>query len=316
MREAGSAFGDSTVYLEKYIPDPRHIEFQIFCDEHGNAVHLGERECSIQRRHQKIIEETPSVALTPELRSRMGEAAVKIVMAAGYVNAGTVEFLLDGDKFYFLEVNTRLQVEHPVTESVTGEDLVLWQLSVASGEPLPKKQNEIHSRGHSMECRIYAEDPGNNFLPSSGKILVLEEPHIPGVRVDSGIREGSEVSVFYDPILSKVIATAENRERAIEKMLVALNQYVLLGVASPIEMLRDILLHKEYRAGNLSTHFLDKHFPDWKPSQPNADELSAALFASTRAPSSATAKGTQVHSGISSPWQTIGAWQIANGAAK
>lgn len=311
-REAKSAFGDATVYIEKYLARPRHIEFQIFCDAHGNAVHLGERECSIQRRHQKIIEESPSVALTPELRAEMGAAAVKLVKAAGYVNAGTVEMLLDGEKFYFLEVNARLQVEHPVTEFVTGEDLVEWQLLIASGEKLPRKQADIISRGHAIECRIYAEDPANNFLPSSGKILVLEEPHIPGVRIDSGIRAGSEVSVFYDPILSKVIVRADTREHAIEKMQSALDNYVLLGVATPVDLLRDVLSHEEFRKGNLSTHFLDDHLPNWKPQPPSREELAAALYAAIHAPVNGMgASSNGVKAGVPSPWQSLGAWQIA-----
>jgi acetyl-CoA carboxylase biotin carboxylase subunit len=315
-REAKSAFGDATVYIEKYLARPRHIEFQVFCDTHGNAVHLGERECSIQRRHQKIIEETPSVALTPELRAQMGAAAVKLVKAAGYVNAGTVEMLLDGDKFYFLEVNARLQVEHPVTEAVTGEDLVAWQLRVASGGTLPRKQEEIIARGHAIECRIYAEDPGNNFLPSSGKILILDEPHIPGVRVDSGIRQGSEVSVYYDPILSKVIAYADTRERALEKMKLALDHYVLLGVATPVDLLRDVLDHPEFRKGNLSTHFLDDHLPHWKPRAPQELDLACALFAATRASSMvASANGNDTKEGISSPWHSLGSWRIAGAKA-
>ena len=315
-REAKSAFGDATVYIEKYLTRPRHIEFQIFCDTHGNAVHLGERECSIQRRHQKIIEESPSVALTPELRKQMGDAAVKLVKAAGYVNAGTVEMLLDGDKFYFLEVNARLQVEHPVTESVTGEDLVAWQLAVASGDTLPRKQGEIRARGHAIECRIYAEDPAHNFLPSSGKVLVLEEPHIPGVRVDSGIRAGSDVSVYYDPILSKVIATADTRDHAIEKMQSALDNYVLLGVATPVELLRDVLNHPEFRRGNLSTHFLDDHLPNWKPTPPSEHEFAVALYAATRAQTESVSNGTNgAPAGIPSPWNSLGAWQIANSEA-
>jgi acetyl-CoA carboxylase biotin carboxylase subunit len=312
-REAGSAFGDATVYLEKYLVRPRHVEFQIFADAHGNAVHLGERECSVQRRHQKIIEESPSVALTPELRLSMGEAATKIVLAAGYTNAGTVEFLLDGDHFYFLEVNARLQVEHPVTEMRTGEDLVEWQLRVASGERLPKTQNELNWRGHAIECRIYAEDPAQNFLPSAGKILVLEEPHIPGVRVDSGIREGSEVSVFYDPILSKVIAYSDTRAGAIRKMGKELEQYVLLGVATPIELLRDILEHPEFQAGRLSTHFLDDHLPNWKPGKATDEDLACALAAALRAQTTVAKMGGDTKAGVPSPWMSLGAWQIGGG---
>jgi len=312
IREAKSAFGDPTVYLEKYLPRPRHIEFQIFCDSHGNAVHLGERECSVQRRHQKIIEETPSVVITPELRARMGEAALKIVKAAGYRNAGTVEFLFDRGNFYFLEVNARLQVEHPVTEFRTGEDLVEWQLRIASGEKLPKSQDQIAFRGHALECRIYAEDPRAGFLPSSGKILALDEPHIPGVRIDSGIREGMDISVYYDPILSKVISFSDDRNGAIRKMREALDRYVLLGVSTPIEILRDILSHPEFVAGNLSTHFIDDHFADWKPSAHDGADLAAALLVATRATTGMAAASTNGdRPGIPSPWQSLGSWQIA-----
>jgi acetyl-CoA carboxylase biotin carboxylase subunit len=310
-REAGSAFGDSTVYLEKYLARPRHVEFQVFGDARGQAVHLGERECSIQRRHQKIIEESPSPALTPELRERMGDAAVRVVKAAGYTNAGTVEFLLDNHRFYFLEVNARLQVEHPVTEFVTGEDLVEWQLLIASGEPLPKRQEEIHFRGHAIECRIYAEDPAHGFLPSSGRILALDEPHLPGVRVDSGIREGGEVSVYYDPILSKVIAYAPTREAAIRKMRLALANYVLLGVATPMELLQDVLTHPEFQAGHLSTHFLDDHLPGWKPRAVEDSELAAAILAATCAPRPGSQPVEVAGTITPSPWQVLGHWKIA-----
>jgi acetyl-CoA carboxylase biotin carboxylase subunit len=302
------------VYLEKYIENPRHIEFQIFCDDHGNAVHLGERECSIQRRHQKIIEESPSVVMTEDLRKRMGEAAIKIVSAAGYRNAGTVEFLYNSGEFYFMEVNARLQVEHPVTEFVTGEDLVAWQIAIASGEKLPKKQEEIQFRGHSIECRIYAEDPANQYLPSSGKILVLEEPQSPGVRVDSGIRQGSEVSVYYDPILSKVTTYADNRDRAISKMLSALNHYILLGVRTPIGLLKDVLMHPEFKAGHLTTHFLNDYLPNWKGTPPKPEEIARALFAASQAVF-AQQKSNGSVPGMLSPWQTLGSWEIAKESA-
>jgi acetyl-CoA carboxylase biotin carboxylase subunit len=312
-REAQSAFGNPTVYLEKYVENPRHIEFQIFCDDHGNAVHLGERECSIQRRHQKIIEESPSVVMTPDLRKRMGDAAIRIVKAAGYRNAGTVEFLYSGGEFYFMEVNARLQVEHPVTEFVTGEDLVAWQIAIASGDKLPKTQEEICFRGHAIECRIYAEDPANQYLPSSGRIHVLEEPHAPGVRIDSGIREGSEVSVYYDPILSKVTTYADTRDRAIDKMISALNQYILLGVRTPIELLKDVMSHREFRAGNLTTHFLNDHLPGWKPKPPEQNELARALFAASRVSSAKSVSSNGDTPGLLSPWQTLGQWEIAGG---
>ncbi|MCB9367003.1 MAG: acetyl-CoA carboxylase biotin carboxylase subunit [Calditrichaeota bacterium] len=315
-REAKSAFGNDAVYLEKYIDNPRHVEFQVFCDGHGNAVHLGERECSVQRRHQKIIEESPSVALTPDLRKRMGEAAIRIIKAAGYVNAGTVEFLLDGDKFYFLEVNARLQVEHPVTEMVTGEDLVAWQLTVASGEKLPKTQEQIRFRGHAIECRVYAEDPTNGFLPSSGTVLRLEEPHSPGLRVDSGIREGFEIPVYYDPILSKVICWADDRTHAIARMRDALKHYVLLGVRAPLGYLQDVLAHPEFVKGNLSTHFIAQHFSEWKEPLPTGEALAALLAAAneqTRATSRAASGNGSAQT--ATPWQTLGDWRTAGAGA-
>ncbi|MFH1011975.1 MAG: acetyl-CoA carboxylase biotin carboxylase subunit, partial [bacterium] len=282
------------------------------CDEQGNAVWLGERECTIQRRHQKIIEESPSPVMTPELRQKMGQAAVKIAKAAGYRNAGTVEFLYENGNYYFLEVNARLQVEHPVTELCTGLDLVAMQLQIASGEPIPFSQEQVHPRGHAIECRIYAEDPTRNFLPSSGVIVALEEPQGPGVRCDSGLREGLEISVHYDPILSKVITYGENRAEAIRRMRRALSEYVILGVATPIPMLLDILKHPAFLSGNLSTHFLEHHFAGWKPPGANDTTQEVALIAAmlTRA---SLARGN--HSGRSqtqpTPWQTVGHWEIA-----
>ncbi len=311
-REAKSAFGDNAVYLEKYLDNPRHIEFQVFCDNHGNAVHLGERECSIQRRHQKIIEESPSVALSPELRKQMGEAALRIVTAASYRNAGTVEFLLDGDKFYFLEVNARLQVEHPVTEQVTGEDLVAWQLAVASGEKLPRTQNQISFRGHAIECRVYAEDPANGFLPSTGTILKLEEPHAPGIRIDSGIREGFEVPIFYDPILSKIICRAESRELAIQRMRDALKHYVILGVRTPIGYMQDVLAHPEFVKGNLSTHFLADYFSEWEEKLPTRTALAAMLAVANETGREVTrSSNSNGKVSIPSPWATLGDWKMA-----
>ncbi len=314
-REALSAFGDDAVYLEKYIENPRHIEFQVFCDDHGNAVHLGERECSIQRRHQKIIEESPSLALAPELRQRMGEAALRIVTAAGYRNAGTVEFLLDSDQFYFLEVNARLQVEHPVTEMVTGEDLVAWQLTVAAGEPLPKKQNEIQWRGHAIECRVYAEDPSTGFLPSTGTIYRLTEPHAPGLRIDSGIRDGFEVPLYYDPILSKVICWADNREAARVRMLDALRQYVILGVRTPLNYIQDVLSHPEFIRANMSTHFLAQHFADWRDRLPTGEALAALLTAASEAKVMAALDSPVGKVESHSPWQSLGCWRIAGAGA-
>ncbi|MEA1981358.1 MAG: biotin carboxylase N-terminal domain-containing protein, partial [candidate division Zixibacteria bacterium] len=230
-REALNAFNDDTVYLEKYIVNPRHIEFQILADSHGNTIHLFERECSIQRRHQKIIEETPSVALNDELRSRMGADAVKVAQAANYVNAGTVEFLLDETgHYYFLEMNTRIQVEHPITEMVVGVDLVVEQIRIAAGEKISDSFKNLTQRGHAIECRIYAEDGENNFMPSTGNVLFYSEPAGPGIRVDSGIQNGVEITIDYDPILAKLIVHAPDRNSAILKMIDALNNYKILGV--------------------------------------------------------------------------------------
>ncbi|HET9979946.1 MAG TPA: acetyl-CoA carboxylase biotin carboxylase subunit, partial [Ktedonobacterales bacterium] len=260
QREALAAFGDDSVFLEKLVVAPRHVEFQILADTHGSVIHLGERDCSIQRRHQKVVEESPSVALTPELRATMGEAAVAAARAAGYVNAGTCEFLLDSSgKFYFLEMNTRLQVEHPVTESVTGLDLVRHQLRIAAGEPLGLMQETITPRGHAIEVRLYAEDPANGYLPSTGEVLVFEPPRAPGMRVDTGITAGSEVTVHYDPMLAKLIVAAEDRPAAIERLRVALDAFAVLGVATNIRLLKAIADDADFQAGDVTTAFLETH---------------------------------------------------------
>ena len=265
MREARSAFGDESVYIEKFIEEPRHIEFQIVADVHGNAVHLFERECSIQRRHQKIVEETPSTALNAELRAKMGETALQVVRASGYSNAGTVEFLLDeGGHFYFLEVNARLQVEHPVTELVTGVDLVHQQIRIASGETLTLRQDDVKQRGHAIECRIYAEDPEQNFLPAPGTILVMQEPGGPGVRHDCGIYTGWTVPVNYDPILSKLIVWGETREVARQRMISALSELTILGIQTTVGFLKDVVAHPEFAAGRTHTSFIEKNMAGWK----------------------------------------------------
>ena len=260
-REATAAFGDGTLYAERLVERPRHVEFQVLGDHHGNIVHLFERECSIQRRHQKVIEETPSTALTPALRQRMGDAAVAVARAAGYRNAGTVEFLLDGSgdsaRFYFLEMNTRLQVEHPVTELVTGVDLVRAQISVASGERLPWRQDALSQRGHAIEARVYAEDPARNDLPQAGPLLLYREPSMPGIRVDAGVIEGSEVSVHYDPLLAKLIAWGETRDAARRRALAALRNYPILGIRTNVALLIELLEHPRFIAGSIDTGFLD-----------------------------------------------------------
>jgi acetyl-CoA carboxylase biotin carboxylase subunit len=257
--EAERAFGSGDVYIEKLIENPRHIEVQILADQHGHCVYLGERECSVQRRHQKVIEEAPSAIVDANLRARMGETAVRLVQTAQYTNAGTVEFLVDVDRnFYFLEMNTRLQVEHPVTEMVTGLDLVHLQIQIARGEPLPFAQQDIHLRGHAIECRIYAEDPDNNFFPSPGKITRLLHASGPGIREDCGIYEGWTVPLDYDPILSKLIAYAPTREIAIERMLRALAEYHVGGIATNVSLFRRILRDKDFREARIDTGYLER----------------------------------------------------------
>src|SRR5664279_5417236 len=257
--EAQRSFGDNEVYLEKYITNPRHVEMQIFGDEHGNIVYLGERECSVQRRHQKVMEESPSPIVDEEMRRKMGEIAVRVAKAADYHNAGTVEFLVDEQRnFYFLEMNTRLQVEHPVTELVTGLDLVHLQMKVASGEKLPFRQEDIRLRGHAIECRVYAEDPDNNFFPSPGQITRLISPSGPGIRRDSGMYEGWTVPIEYDPLLAKLVGYAETREQAIQRLERALYEYFVGGIKTNISLFRRILKDPDFQAGNIDTGFLER----------------------------------------------------------
>jgi acetyl/propionyl-CoA carboxylase alpha subunit len=258
--EAAAAFGDSSLYLEKAIERPRHIEIQIFGDTHGNVVHLGERECSIQRRHQKVIEECPSPINDPDLRRRMGEAAVKIGRAVDYTGAGTVEFLLADatHDFYFLEMNTRLQVEHPVTELVTRQDLVREQFRVATGEPLSFTQETIDWQGHAIECRIYAEDPANNFFPSPGTIEHLQEPAGPGIRIDSGVTRLSEVSIHYDPMVAKLAVWGRTREEAIERLRRALDEYEVVGITTTLPFFREVVRDEEFVSGHLDTGFISR----------------------------------------------------------
>ena len=257
--EAQRSFGDSEVYIEKAIVNPRHIEMQVLADEHGNTVWLGERECSIQRRHQKVLEEAPSPVVDSDMRRRMGEVAVKVAQAAHYTNAGTVEFLVDQEKnFYFLEMNTRLQVEHPVTELTTGIDLVHLQIRIAAGEKLPFAQGDIELRGHAIECRIYAEDPDNNYFPSPGRITMLLQPSGPGIRRDSGMYEGWNVPIDYDPLLAKLIGYGSNREQAVMRLERALSEYFVAGIKTNISLFQRILRDADFRAGKLDTGFLDR----------------------------------------------------------
>jgi acetyl-CoA carboxylase biotin carboxylase subunit len=257
--EALRAFGDGEVYLEKAILHPRHIEMQVLADEHGSTVYLGERECSLQRRHQKVLEEAPSPLVDPEMRRRMGEVALRVAKVAGYSNAGTIEFLVDQNKnFYFLEMNTRLQVEHPVTEMITGLDLVELQIRIAAGEKLPLGQQDVVLRGHAMECRIYAEDPDNNYFPSPGKIEMLLEPAGPGIRLDSGVYEGCTVPIDYDPLLAKLIGYGTDRPQAISRLTRALQEFVVLGIQTNVGLFRRILADADFRSGQIDTGFFER----------------------------------------------------------
>jgi acetyl-CoA carboxylase biotin carboxylase subunit len=258
--EAGAAFKDTSVYIEKYLSSPHHVEIQIFGDQHGNVVYLGERECSIQRRHQKVVEESPSPTLDADLRARMGAAAVRVAKASKYHGAGTVEFLVDGQKnFYFLEVNTRLQVEHPVTEMVTGLDLVKLQLAVAEGKPLPFAQADVAPRGHAVEVRVYAEDPDKNFMPSPGQLVLYRRPEVPWVREDTGVREGATITPHYDPMISKVIAWGATRAEAIARLRGALADFAIAGIKTTVPFLLNVLDHPAFRAGDTTTDFIEKH---------------------------------------------------------
>jgi acetyl-CoA carboxylase biotin carboxylase subunit len=265
-REAASAFGDGRVFIERYVERPRHIEVQVLADHYGSIIHLGERECSVQRRHQKIIEESPSSAVDAALRARLTSAAIAAACSVGYANAGTVEFLLDeGGEFYFLEMNTRLQVEHPVTEWCWGIDLVQAQIRIAAGEPLWLRQWELASRGHAIECRVYAENPAQGFMPSPGTLTTLAEPQGPGVRVDSGIVAGSTIPLYYDPMMSKVSVWAPDRQAARRRMLAALGDYQVAGVTTNIAFLADVLAHPEFVAGRTHTHIVPEYFTPWRP---------------------------------------------------
>jgi 3-methylcrotonyl-CoA carboxylase alpha subunit len=279
QREAEKAFSDPTIFLEKYIENARHIEFQVFGDTHGSVVHFFERECSTQRRHQKIIEETPSPLLDDELRQLMGEAAVTAAQAVAYHNAGTIEFIVDPQtrEFYFLEMNTRLQVEHPITEMITGIDLVKLQISVALGEPLPFAQDQLTARGHAIECRVYAEDAANGFLPAIGPVLLAKFPSAPGVRVDTGIETGDEVSIHYDPMIAKFTVIGQDRADAIRKMQAALRNTAILGVTTNVRFLRDVLAHPVFQRGEVTTNFIERIFATWQPVA--NDNLDLALIA-------------------------------------
>ena len=314
-REAKGAFGDDAVYLEKFVAKPRHVEIQVLADTHGNVLSLGERECSVQRRHQKMIEEAPSVAVSPELRARMGESAVRMARAAGYVNAGTCEFLLDqSGSFYFLEMNTRIQVEHPVTELVTGIDLVQWQLRVAAGEKLPFRQEGITPRGWAIECRITSEDPANNFLPSTGRIEYLHLPSGPGVRWDGGIEAGSEIGLFYDPMLAKLIVWAPDRDQAVTRMRRALVDLIVGGIESSRDFHIRVMDDDDFRRGAIDIQWLERRLPEILGRKP-ADEstriaaIAGALLADRdRSARSVSTVSTGAAKGIGAP-DSLDAWK-------
>ncbi|MBL7858294.1 MAG: acetyl-CoA carboxylase biotin carboxylase subunit [Cyclobacteriaceae bacterium] len=283
VSEATSAFGDGSVFIEKYITKPRHIEFQIFGDKHGNVVHLFERECSIQRRHQKVVEEAPSSILTPEKREAMGQAAINVAKACGYYGAGTVEFILDEDlRFYFLEMNTRLQVEHPVTEQITGIDLVKLQIQVAEGEKLPFEQGDLKINGHAVEIRVYAEDPSNNFLPDIGNLKTYRRPQGNGIRVDDGFEQGMDIPFYYDPMIAKLICHAETRSDAIEKMIRAIDEYEITGLETTLGFCRFVMRHDAFRSGKFDTRFVENYFTPavlLPTAVPEEERIAAALGA-------------------------------------
>jgi propionyl-CoA carboxylase alpha chain len=280
VSEAISAFGNGEVFVEKYVRSPRHIEIQLIADSHGNAVYLFERECSIQRRHQKVIEEAPSAIVDADMRRRMGEAAVNVARACNYVNAGTVEFLVDADRnFYFLEMNTRLQVEHPVTECITDVDLVREQIRVAEGNALSFRQEDLRIRGHAVEVRVYAENPANNFLPDTGKLEVYRRPQGPGVRVDDGYEEGMDIPIYYDPMIAKLVTFADNREAAILRMIRAIDEYQIVGVETTLSFCRFALQHEAFTSGNFNTHFVQEYFkPEMLNREIGADEAAVAAL--------------------------------------
>ncbi len=320
MREAASAFGDSRMLIEKYVTSPRHIEMQIFADRHGNAIHLNERDCSLQRRHQKVVEEAPAPGMTDELRAVMGNAAVTAAKAVGYVGAGTVEFIADGasglksEGFWFMEMNTRLQVEHPVTEAITGLDLVEWQFRIAAGEPLPLPQNKVALDGHALEARIYAEDPERGFLPSTGRVLALDLPKGEGIRVDAGIEAGEEVTPYYDPMIGKVIAHGRTRSHALDRLTEALDRTILAGPRTNIAFLAALCRAPDFRAGRFDTGFIDRNMTMLGAVPREADAAAAALGAQILLARETARIGGLAARGDDeplSPWDATDAFQLS-----
>ncbi len=315
-REAKNSFNDEIMLVEKYLQQPRHVEIQVFCDQHNNAVHLFERDCSLQRRHQKVIEEAPAPGMTEELRQRMGEAAIRAAIAINYQGAGTVEFLLDSSgEFFFMEMNTRLQVEHPVTEMISGQDLVEWQLRVANGEPLPCTQGQLNIKGHAFEARIYAEDPEHDFLPSTGRLTVLQAPlETAHVRIDSGVTQGDEISVFYDPMITKLVVWDIDRERALERLIQALSEYKIAGVTTNIAFLYNLASSQAFRRGDVNTGFIEEHedeiFHRRQADLDYAAPLAAQAILSER---KNTAQDLAEQSNEpNSPWHLVNHWRISD----
>jgi len=307
ISEATSAFGDGSVFIERYVTSPRHIEIQVLADSHGNTIHLFERECSIQRRHQKVVEEAPSTVLTPALREAMGKSAVEVAKSCKYVGAGTVEFLFDGQQYYFLEMNTRLQVEHPVTEMITGLDLVKEQINIARGKKLSVKQEELKINGHALEVRIYAEDPENNFLPDVGNLSVYRRPGGIGVRVDDGYEQGMDIPIYYDPMISKLIVHGKDRKTAIARMIRAIDEYTIAGVKTTLSFCRFVLEHKAFASGNFDTHFVSSHFDTREKKSSGTDKeerlLAAALAALLVSENKSSKKIKPSASGGKSKWR-------------
>jgi acetyl-CoA carboxylase biotin carboxylase subunit len=307
-REALAAFGDGTLYVERLIERPRHVEIQVFGDTHGNVVHLFERECSLQRRHQKVIEESPSPSIGAAVRARMGDAAVAAARAAAYVNAGTIEFLVEGSgdaaRFYFLEMNTRLQVEHPITELVTGVDLVHAQLAIAAGGHVPGPQSTLSQRGHGIECRIYAEDPANGFVPQAGRLLLYREPRGPGIRVDSGVVEGDAIGVNYDPLLAKLVVSAPTRAAAVRRAATALREFPILGIRTNVPFLLQLLEHPAFAGGAVHTGFIDEAIAELTREE---DTPLAIVAAAASVAPSAQASGQPLPS-APDPWTTLSGW--------
>jgi propionyl-CoA carboxylase alpha chain len=303
--EAKSAFGDGSIFIEKFVSSPRHIEFQIFGDQQGNVIHLFERECSIQRRHQKVVEEAPSSILTEEIRNKMGEAAINVAKSCGYYGAGTVEFILDEKlNFYFLEMNTRLQVEHPVTEEITGLDLVKLQIHIAEGQLLPFKQSDIRIQGHAIEVRVYAEDPNNNFLPDIGNLATYTRPQGHGIRVDDGYEQGMDIPFYYDPMIGKLICHGADRQSAIEKMIRAIDDFQITGIETTLPFCRFVMNHEAFTSGNFDTKFVENHFKPPLVNNVNADELLLAATLAAHAVSKPQTQSTpQPISNSKSKWK-------------